>query len=213
MKAIKVAVILAAILAVVPCVAQNRSTFAGIANAFDFAYGQNPGSPALLVTSGCTTSGACTLTLAYGQTVTASGLTFNPLSTSTPISLGEGSNFETVTPSAVSCSTPAVQYTCQVTATFAGIHGAGTYVRSGDYGLQEAEAYTALKSISGLVAVGPDWAAAVGATTHAAMNTAITGYKSMSANVAVLDYSGYVGALSYQAAAGSALASTTHVIY
>lgn len=165
MKSIKAAVILAAILAVVPCVAQNRSLFAGVADAFDFAYGQNPGSPALLVTSGCTTTGVCTLTLAYGQTVTGSGIKFNPLATNAPISIGEGSNYETVTPSSVSCSTPAVQYTCQFTATFAGIHGPGSYVRSGSYGLAEAVNYQHTNANGGVVMIGPAFIAAGGTTS------------------------------------------------
>lgn len=211
MKSIKAAVILAAILAVVPCVAQNRSTFGGAADAYDFAFGQNPGSPALLVTQGCSASGACTLTLAYGQTTTASGVPFTPVSTNIPIAIGEGSNYEVVTPSSVSCSTPAVQYTCQLTATFSGVHGAGSYVRSGDFGLQEAATYVVAQG-GGLVLLSPKWFAAEGG--HSAGVTALTGAKSLATSTyTVLDYSGIAGAVSYAAASGSNYASTTHVIY
>ena len=74
------------------------------------------------------------------------------------------------------------------------------------------------KFLSGLVAVSPELLKKAGiAFTHAAVNTFITGIKSGGTTATVLDYSGVStsaqGALSYQATAGSNLASTTHVIY
>ena len=66
----------------------------------------------------------------------------------------------------------------------------------------------------GLVAVSPALLQAAGITfSHSAVNTFITGIVSAAASATVLDWSGQVGALSYDAAAGSDLASSTHVIY
>lgn len=68
---------------------------------------------------------------------------FFPFGTNVPITIVDGANTETVTPSAVATPTVAspssVQpYACSVTATLSNAHGAGVTVISGDGGLAEA---------------------------------------------------------------------------
>jgi len=192
--------------------AQNRVSFAGAYNALDFAYGVTPGAAPLLVTAGSPNSGTYTVTVAFGNTSTASGTVFAPISVNAPVTIGGGTNMETVTPSAVSCSTPGVQYTCQFTATFTYAHNNGDTVRSGDYGMQEAAAYAAAHG-GGLILLSPQFLQAAGLVTNANVTTFVTGYKSLSASTTVLNYSGIAGALSYAAAAASNYASTTHILY
>jgi hypothetical protein len=153
------------LLPVVPIQAQNRTTFGGIRNAIDYAYGipraGGVQSPAALIIDnpGSTAAGAsATMTLAFGTTTAADGTIFSPLSPGilTPITVGAGTDIETVTPTAISCATPAVYDTCQVTATFTNAHGRGEFVTSGTYGLQEA---IDLQNNGGLVIVTPEWQA------------------------------------------------------
>ena len=122
---------------------QARDSYSvGVYYAPNYAYGFTPFIPPLKVTTGTTASGAGTLTLAYGSVVMPDGRKFYPFSpfntTQSPITVDIGANLETVTPSAVSCSTPDIINTCQITATFSYAHGAGTIVQSGDMGIQEA---------------------------------------------------------------------------
>jgi len=122
--------------------AQNVTTFNGINKATSFAYGYGS-VPALTVgLPGGTAGTSYALTLNYGQITTPAGIVFNPLSVTAPISVGVGTSFETVTPTAVSCSTPLIYQTCTVTATFTYAHGTGDVVRSGTFGLQEALNYS-----------------------------------------------------------------------
>lgn len=204
--------LIAALTAPVASYAQNRVSFSGAYNALDFAYGVVPGSAPLLVTAGSNTAGTYTVTVAFGNTTTTSGLIFAPIATTAPLTIGGGSSMETVTPSSVSCSTPGTQYTCQFTATFTNAHNNGDTVRSGDFGMQEAAAY-AVAHGGGLIVLSPAFLQAAGLTTNANVTTFVTGFKSLSASTTVLNYSGIAGALSYAAAAASNYASTTHVIY
>lgn len=150
------------------------SSFAGQYNALTFAYGvssslgtmPNP----LIVLNGNAAAGASSITLAFGDTKTYDGKSFNPPTSTTPITIGSGSNAETVTPSAVTNTTPGVYGTCIVTATFANAHGNGDPIASGTFGLQEAINYAASKG-GGVVIVDPAWTAAGGTT---AMITAAT---------------------------------------
>lgn len=160
--------------------AQGASKFSGAANANSFAYGYNNITP-LSVGIGTTATGAGTITLAYGNIVTTDGITVMPFSTTAPIIVGVGSNAETVTPSAVSCSTPAVYNTCQVTATFSNIHGIGDLVTSGTFGLVEAINYT--HTLGGLVIFDGKWLQNGGA------RASLTGYHGFQ-NVTVLDWAG-----------------------
>lgn len=188
----------------VAALGQNRTQFAGIRNAFDFAYGVNSAVAPLRIDIGNTATGAQTITLAFGNITLTDGTVLMPLSTTAPITVGVGSNAETVTPSAVSCSTPAAYDTCTVTATFANTHGIGDLVSSGTYGLEEA--VNAAHVLGGLVAVEGKFVQAGGSITTVTSNK---GW----ANVTVLDYRGTAGALSYSASNGANYVSSTHVIY
>lgn len=193
--------------------AQNRTVFAGAANAFDFAYGVTATSPAPLqvdLAGGPSAVGVATLTVSFGNTTLGDGTVIAPLSTSAPVTVGTGANAETVTPSAVSCTTPNVYQSCSFTATFTNQHGTGDRVSSASNGLDEAALFLSGKG-GGLVLLSPTWFGRY--ASHAAGITALTGQKSVSAVVTVLDYSGIPGVFSYNAAAASNYASTTHVIY
>lgn len=181
----------ALLLASLPVLAQNRSIFGGNVNAYDFAYGWNPGSPAIRVSafSGvCAGGGAsCTLTMDYGYTYTGSGLQFQPFNLLSSIVIGTGASLETVTPTAVACTTPYIQQTCNVTIAPTNAHGPGDTVRSGTIGLEEAITTLAqlnflggpagtdtdqFTGLGGTVAVDAGWVQAGGTT---AMLTGATG--------------------------------------
>lgn len=189
------------------------SKFASAKNAYDYAFGVNSQVPALKVFSGGqATSGTYSITLDYGYIVSSDGTVVN-LTANMNINLGTGTTNETVLPTTVSNPTPQILGTCVVTAVFSNGHGVGEEVNSGDGGLQVA-AQAQLNAGSGLVIIDRAWANAVAATlTNAGITTALAAYKSLSANITVLNWLGINGALSYGAAAASAYASTTHVIY
>lgn len=198
-------------LAAFPAFAQNRSSFAGVKNASDYAYGVFPNIAPLSVGIGNTATGAQTITLNFGVVTLPDGTSFSPLATTAPITVGTGSNAETVTPSAVSCATPSVYQTCSVTATFANTHGIGDRITSGTTGV--AEAVNAAHVQGGLVAVDGKVAAAVG--SRAAALTLIGTVKGWT-NVTVLDWMGTTGALSYMptgSANGGVYVTSTHVVY
>ncbi len=134
----------------------HPSKFAGLINAAEFAYGINKTTPALQVINGPNATGSAALTLAFGYTQTSDGIVFNPLNTNAPITVGGNSSTETVTPSAVSNSTPTIYSSPSVTATYTYLHGNGDSIRSGTVGLQEALNYAA--SIGGgVVIVDAGW--------------------------------------------------------
>lgn len=137
---------LAILFAVAPLYAQVGSVEVNGARAFNFAYGANAykgqSAPApLRVDIGNSATGAGTITLAFGNIYTTDGVVFMPLSTTAKITVGSGANAESVTPTAVSCNSPKVLDTCQVTATFANLHGVGDLVSSASGGLSEAILY------------------------------------------------------------------------
>lgn len=144
--------------------------FGGIYPATQFAYGLRT-YPSLTVLSGPSATGSGTLTLAFGNAETINGKQFTPLNTNAPISVGSGSSYETVTPTAVSTSTPNQYGTTTITATFANLHGAGDWVRSGTCGLQEALNFASLQG-GGAVQIDAEWvqlggtAAMVSAATY-----------------------------------------------
>lgn len=118
--------------------------FGGSFNALAFAYGVIPSNPSSgQVISGPVATGSASVTLAFGYVTTFDGIKYSPYNTNAPILIGEGSASETVTPSAVSNSSPDAFGTCIITATFAQLHGIGDQVRSGTVGLQEAINYVA----------------------------------------------------------------------
>ncbi len=198
--------------------AQNRTVFGGAASALDFAYGTSyfPNAPAPLqvdLAGGPSATGVATLTVSFGTVALGDGTIITPLSTRAPITVGSGANQETVTPSAVSCSTPQIYQSCSFTATFTYQHGTGDRVASASYGIQEAGLYLIGKFAGGLVILSPSLLQAAGVTTNAGVTTLVGGFNSVGTRITLLNYSGIPGALSYQATLGSAYASTTHVIY
>lgn len=132
--------LLAALIGASALSAQNRTVFASGYNAVDFGYGSggNTPPPLLIYNGNTSTTGAQTVTVAFGYTTLSDGTTIVPFNTNAPLLVGVGSNQETVTPSAVSCSTPQVYGSCTFTATFANQHGINEPVSSGTFGLQEA---------------------------------------------------------------------------
>jgi hypothetical protein len=130
------------------------SKFAGMYDAAAYAYGVNTDAPAALqVITGSTGTGAYTLTCQPQKSVNPNSASCVP-STTTPITVGLGSNAETVTPSSVLLDTLG---NILITATFANAHGAGEQVRSGTFGLQEA--LNAASAVGGgTVIISPGWA-------------------------------------------------------
>jgi hypothetical protein len=147
----------------------SLSRFAGQYNAVDYAYGINPQVSSILVTNGPAATGSGALTTAFGYFTAADGSTvLAPFNTNAPISVGTKA-FETVTPSAVSNSTPQIYNTCQVTATFSNLHGNGDSIGSGTVGLQEAINYANTRG-GGTVIVDATWTKLGG--TSAMLNAA-----------------------------------------
>ncbi len=99
------------------------------------------------------------------------GVQFTPLAANAPIILGSGSVQETVTPTAVSCNTPAIYNSCTFTATTSNAHGNQETVRTGSYGLQEA-INLARSMGGGTVVVSGRWAQAGG--TNSTITSAAT---------------------------------------
>lgn len=132
-------------------------------NAFSFAYGVNPNVAALQVISAPSATGTGSITLAFGYIETSDGINFRPLATNAPFLIGNGSSLETVTPTAVSSSTPTSFGTTIATGTFAQLHGIGDQVRSGSAGLQECINYVAGYG-GGVVLLDARWAQFGGTT-------------------------------------------------
>lgn len=92
------------------------------------------------VWGGGATAGGTYSIILFKPTVTLSdGRVINPFSTSTPITIGQGANQETVTPSAVSgCGIGQPNRGCTITATFSNAHGKGDILQSSTNGWAEA---------------------------------------------------------------------------
>lgn len=176
-------------------------------NAIEYNYGgAGSGSPsALAVYIGTSATGAGTVTLAYGQVGLSDGTNVAPLATTAPITIGAGSNAETVTPSAVSNSTPGVYGSATVTATFSNTHGSGDPIASGTFGLQEAiNACSAAGG--GVVIVDAKWAAAGGTNAMIAAATFPSG-------VGLLDNrTGGGGVLNYTVTIANAAVLTNNTV-
>lgn len=121
---------------------KNPTFFAGIYRAANYAYGIVADIPGLIVDlpGGIAANTATqTLSVAFGQVALPDGTYISPLAVGTPIIVGTGSNADTVTPTAVSNSTPQVYQSSNFTATtFAHQHGTGDKISSATVGLQEA---------------------------------------------------------------------------
>jgi len=88
---------------------------------------------------GSTAGGAYSIILFKPTVTLADGRVINPFSTSTPITIGQGANQETVTPSAVSgCGIGQPNRGCTITATFTNAHGKGDIIQSSTNGWAEA---------------------------------------------------------------------------
>lgn len=147
------------------------STFAGRTAANAYAYGINSTAPAgLLVLAGSNSSGAFTLTCQPQKSVNPNLASCVP-ATNTPITVGQGSVAETVTPSAVSVDQLG---NILITATFSNAHGAGDMVRSGTVGLQEA--INAVNGFGGgVVVIDGAWTKLGGTTAMIEAATLVTG--------------------------------------
>lgn len=158
-----IALALALLALLVPLLASAQSSnplpaFEGKYVATDYNYGGGgTNTPsALVIDSGGSGIGSQTYTLRVNAEIILprlGGRKFMPLATNAPI-LIDG---DPVTPSAVSCSTPEQPGTCSFTATVAAVHGAGSRITSGTFGLQEA-INDASQSGSGRVLVDQLWA-------------------------------------------------------
>lgn len=139
--------------------------------ASQYNYGGNgplaPGPLKVAPGGGTNSTGAGTLILSIGNVGLQNGRKVSVLNVNAPITVDAGSNLETVTPTAVSCSTPEIPNTCSVTATFSFVHGAGAAVTSGTAGLQEA-INDAFQNGGGLVVIDGLW------TKNGGTNTLLT---------------------------------------
>lgn len=145
--------------------------FSGLREAYGFAYGINPNVGALSVKQGNAATGAGnTITVDIGQFVTADGTVVLPFSTTTPITIGVGSQAETVTPTAVSNVTPTQSGTCVITANFTKLHAAFEPITTATFGMAEAVNHVHAKG-GGLVSFDAAWIAAGGLTAQFASKT------------------------------------------
>lgn len=137
MKLALISVLLGGLVAGIPALAQTNA----LKN-----LNSNYGNWSIQTTS-TIAAGSATVTLAncYVSSGAQGGnRQFFPPATNMTIVVQDGTNTETVTPSAVQTPTPAAEpagpnpYTCGFTATFSNAHNAGVYLFSGDSGIGEA---------------------------------------------------------------------------
>jgi hypothetical protein len=140
----------------------GASYFGGNYAAFNFAYGVNPRVAALSVHNAPIAASTTALTVAFGYATTHDGIQFYPLATTAPVHVGIDSNFEAVTPSAVSASSEAYG-AMNFTAVFADAHAEGDPVASATVGLQEAINFAQING-GGNVIIDATWTAAGGTT-------------------------------------------------
>lgn len=174
------------------------SFFGGMFNAWNYAYGVNPGFPSpIRVDIGNGATGSGSVTLAFSYVTTQDGLNLaNIIQTNTPITIGLGTNAETVTPSAVSYPNPNAYDGGTITATFSNLHGTGDLITSGTYGLQEA-INAANAAGGGIVLVDAIWFA------NGGTNTIL--------NAAVLPSNGSVSIQNTGAGGGASLTTTVTI--
>lgn len=109
-------------------------------------------------------AGNQTIQVPVATVAISGGPAFNPLSTDVPIEVTDGSQSESVTPSAVACTAGV----CSVTATFTHPHPGSYMLSSADAGLQEAVNWCDSHG-GGIVIVGADF------TGSASAESALTG--------------------------------------
>lgn len=169
-----------------PAPPAGESRAVGVYYAPNYAFGYGS-IPAGYVESGIAATGSGTLTMRIGYVSLPDGRKIVPYSTSAPIFVGSGTNQEKVTPSAVSGCYPVdvSGFSCQITATFANLHGRGEAVYSASFGLQEA-INDAVGGGGGTVTVDQWWGGGNGsplAGTNTILNAALV-YSSVS----IIDY-------------------------
>jgi len=168
----------------------NPTKFAGEIRAINFAYGVAVNVPALQVdlAGGPTTAGAtATLTVSFGTVTLPDGTIIAPLAVGVPVTIGTGANADTVTPTAVSCSTPQIYQSCSFTATsITHAHGTGDRVASATFGLDEAIEYASVygNPAGGIVITDGNWYK-IGGT-----KTILTAVALATPNVWIFDVSG-----------------------
>lgn len=140
MKNIKSLLVLG-LIAALPIFAQNRIAFAGSRNAIAYNYGGGQVSPPALQVGGTGNVAAgtnVTLTVAFGYVVASDGTQFMPFNTNAKVNIGIGTTQDSVTPSSVTCNTPAVYNSCSIVVTTTYAHGINDPIASATFGLQEA---------------------------------------------------------------------------
>lgn len=156
-----------------PAAPGNESRALGIFYAPNYAYGFG-GVSAGSVQAGNASTGAATITLRIGYIALPDGRKVVPFSVTAPILIGNGTNQESVTPTAVSGCYPVDTdgFSCQITGSFSNLHGRGEAIFSGTYGLQEA-INDAFGSGGGKVVVDSYWSTSPLAGTNAILSAAI----------------------------------------
>lgn len=134
--------------------------------AFARAFSFWQGGSGVMVTQGNGATGASTLTVAQCQITVGGGVPVSPFNTNAPITVLDGTNNETVTPTAVSPVN--VGNGCQITASFTYVHGTGAMIISGTYGLQEAINFIHTSQNGGIVIVSSNFPGSVSMITGAA---------------------------------------------
>lgn len=139
------------------------SRFSGFYRAYEFAYGVAPNISPLLTYQGNAATGAQTVTVQTSYAPLVDGTFLLPLATTAPVTIGVGTNAETVTPSAVGNATFQNTQLATFTATFANLHGVGDPVTTGTCGLQEAINFASTAG-GGVVIVDNAWTKLGGTT-------------------------------------------------
>lgn len=105
--------------------------------------------------TGNSATGTASIVLRQNGVALCDGYTFQPFSVGQAISVGTGSNAETVTITAVSsCAKNGPPNACTLTGSFSNTHGSGELVLSGTFGAQEA-VNDAFNNGGGVVSIGP----------------------------------------------------------
>jgi hypothetical protein len=144
----------------------NLTRVAGRYNAANYAHWSVP------IAQGNTSTGTATITLAAGSITLPDGRVIVPFNTTTPISVGTGSDLETVTPTTVTnCYSGAGYGVCTITASFSNTHTSREPVQTSTFGL--AEAISDAGSAGGLVTVDSSFAGTTSTITGATANTSV----------------------------------------
>lgn len=118
----------------IPAAAQSQSTrVAGV------YYASNYGKWNAIVDQGNAATGTASITLRSASVSLPDGTNIIPFAVNVRITINDGANQETITPTSVSgCTFGALLSSCIVTASFVNTHGSGVQVISGSFGLDEA---------------------------------------------------------------------------